>query len=81
MPPKPAMRVVCTKSNCVHVPSSTSAGIVKMTPAASDSPALAHVCTMLFSRMFERGNRRRIPIEITAAGMEADTVRPANSPR
>src|SRR5690606_3859679 len=57
------------------------AGSVKITPAASDSPADADVCTMLFSRMFESLKNRRIAIEITAAGIDADTVSPANSPR
>jgi hypothetical protein len=54
---------------------------VKITPAASASPADADVCTMLFSRMFDSANRRSTAIEITAAGIDADTVRPANSPR
>ena len=58
-----------------------SAGNVKITPAASDSPAEAAVCTMLFSRMFEVLNIRRMAIEITAAGIEADTVRPTFKPR
>ncbi len=52
-----------------------------MTPAASDSPAEAEVCTMLFSRILDSRNNFRIPMEITAAGIDADTVRPANSPR
>ena len=40
-----------------------SAGKVKITPAARDSPALAAVCTRLFSRMpesVEFGNRNRL---------------------
>ena len=57
------------------------AGNVKITPAASDSPADAAVCTMLFSRMLESLNSFRMAMEITAAGMEAETVIPANSPR
>ena len=57
------------------------AGIVKITPAARLSPAEAAVCTMLFSRMLDSRNSRRIAIEITAAGMDADTVMPANIPR
>ncbi len=52
-----------------------------MTPAASDSPAEAAVCTILFSRMLDLRNMRRTPMEITAAGMEAETVIPAKSPR
>ena len=58
-----------------------SAGSVKMTPAASDSPADAAVWTILFSRIFDSLNSLRIAIEITAAGMEAETVMPANRPR
>ena len=52
----------------------TSAGIVKIMPATSDSPAEAAVCTMLFSRIVERRNRRRMPIDAAAAGIDADTV-------
>src|SRR5690606_25659240 len=58
-----------------------SAGSVKITPAARDSPADAAVCTTLFSRMFDSRKKRRIAIEITAAGIDADTVSPAKSPR
>ena len=58
------------------------AGTVKITPAASDSPALAMVCTALFSRMLTSLNRlRRISIDMTAAGMLAETVIPAYKPR
>ena len=52
-----------------------------MTPAAKDSPADAAVCTILFSNMFDFLNKDQTPIEITAAGMEADTVIPAKRPR
>src|SRR5262249_6569899 len=41
----------------------------------------AAVWTMLFSRMFDRRKKRRMAMEATAAGMEADTVMPANRPR
>ena len=54
---------------------------MKITPAASDSPAEAAVCTMLFSRILDFRNIRSTPMEITAAGMDADTVMPANNPR
>ena len=40
----------------------------------------AAVCTTLFSRMPPRTPRSRA-IDITAAGMEAETVRPAKRPR
>ncbi|MND03286.1 hypothetical protein D3C83_230360 [compost metagenome] len=51
-------------------------------PAPIASPAVVMVCTMLFSRMeFRRKSPRRIPIEITAAGIDADTVIPIFKPR
>ena len=54
------------------------AGTVKITPAASDSPALAIVCTALFSRILTSLNMlRKISIDITAAGILAETVIPA----
>ena len=59
----------------------SNAGIVKITPAARDSPAEAAVWTILFSRILEFRNTLNIPIDMTAAGMDADTVIPANSPR
>ena len=47
-----------------------------------DSPAEPMVCTMLFSRMESRFRIFRItPIEITAAGMDAETVIPTRRPR
>ena len=56
--------------------------MVKIAPAASDSPALPIVCTMLFSRIESRRSMKRItPIDITAAGTLADTVSPTRSPR
>lgn len=58
------------------------AGRVKIAPAATDSPAEPIVWTMLFSRMeSRRSSTRMIPIEMTAAGIEADTVMPTRSPR
>jgi hypothetical protein len=36
---------------------------------------------MLFSRMFDLRNMRNTPMDITAAGMEAETVIPANRPK
>ena len=75
------MAVVGQYSNAVQCPTSSNAGIVKITPAASASPDDAAVWTMLFSRILERRKRRRMAIEATAAGIEADTVIPAKSPR
>ena len=61
-------------------PRKISAGIVKITPAAADSPAEPVVCTMLFSRIVERPNARRMLIDSTAMGIDAETVSPARSP-
>ncbi len=80
-PPRPAITQTHQYSNSCQYPRMISAGKVKITPAASDSPAEAEVWTMLFSRMFDSRNSRSMAIEITAAGIEADTVIPANSPR
>src|ERR1700690_2608731 len=52
----------------------------KITPAARDSPADPVVCTMLFSRIVERPNARRMLMERTEMGIEAETVSPARSP-
>ena len=68
-------------------PSSTSAGSVKATPAAIDSPAEPVVCTTVFSRMLARppgrtfDSARKIVMERTAIGTEAETVRPTRSAR
>jgi hypothetical protein len=61
-------------------PRKMSAGSVKMTPEATDSPADPVVCTMLFSRMVARPSARRSEIDSTEIGIEAETVRPARSP-
>ncbi len=56
--------------------------MVKTAAAATASPADAAVWTMLFSRMLCFLKRReKMVMEMTAAGMEADTVMPAKSPR
>ena len=58
------------------------AGSVKIAPAARDSPAEPMVCTRLFSRIESRFKMMRIiPIERTAAGIEAETVMPTRRPR
>ncbi len=59
-----------------------NAGRVNIAPAARDSPAEPIVCTILFSsiELFLK-ILRIIPIETTAAGIEADTVMPTRSPR
>ncbi len=60
--------------------------MVKMTPPAMDSPAEPAVCTTLFSRIEAcdpsmRERRRKTVIEMTAMGMEAETVSPTRRPR
>ena len=57
-------------------------GSVKMAPAASDSPAEPIVCTILLSNMeFFLKMTLKTAIEITAAGIEAETVIPTLKPR
>ena len=84
-PPNSAMIVMVKSEGTSITPSlaqRNNAGIVKMEPAASDSPAEPMVCTMLFSRMESFFMIIRITaMEITAAGMEADTVMPTRNPR
>ena len=62
-------------------PRKISAGMVNITPAASDSPAEPVVCTMLFSRMVERPKARKMLIDRTEIGIEAETVSPARTRR
>ena len=53
-----------------------------MAPAATDSPAEPMGWTMLFSKMESRRRILRMtPMEITAAGMDAETVMPTRRPR
>ena len=81
-PPSVAMMSVSSHWMLVHRFITSSAGTVKMTPAAKDSPADAMVCTALFSRIETSLNMvRRIIIDITAAGILAETVMPAYNPR
>lgn len=59
-----------------------SAGIVKIAPAATDSPAEPIVWTMLLSRIeFFLRMMRVTPIAMTAAGIDAEIVIPTRSPR
>ena len=77
-PPRREIIRVGTHSISIHNPATSSAGIVKITPAAKDSPALAIVCTELFSKMLTSSKSNlRIIIDITAAGIDAETVIPA----
>src|SRR5216684_6707517 len=61
-------------------PRKIRAGRVKITPAATDSPADPVVCTILFSRIVDFPNARRMEIDSTEIGMEAETVSPARNP-
>ena len=61
-------------------PRKISAGRVKITPPATDSPAEPVVWTMLFSRMDDFPSARRTDMDRTAIGMEALTVKPARRP-
>ena len=62
-------------------PRKMSAGIVKTTAAATDSPADPVVWTTLFSRIVEFPSFFRIVIAMTAIGIDADVVRPTLRPR
>ncbi len=46
----------------------------------TDSPAEPVVCTILFSRIEDLPNARRIEIDSTEIGIDAETVSPARSP-
>lgn len=49
---------------------------------ADNVPAAdACVCTMLFSKILECLNMRKIAIEMTAAGMDDENVRPTFNPK
>ena len=81
-PPNNAIASVGNHSISTQMPMTSIAGTVKITPAANDSPALAMVCTALFSRILTSLKRlRRMSIDITAAGILAETVIPAYKPR
>ena len=83
-PPKSATIVIST-SEIATVGSvrcqMKSAGIVKITPAASDSPAEPIVWTMFVSSTVPRPVSRKTATAMTAAGIEALTVRPTRRPR
>src|ERR1700757_2435345 len=79
-PPRSASGKIRQNVNSDPNPKNISAGIVNITPAASDSPADPVVCTMLFSRIVERPNARRMLMDSTEIGIDADTVSPARNP-
>ena len=87
VPPTSAIKKI-SKSPGASIPSTPSAahknnaGNVKIAPAATDSPAEPIVCTMLFSKIESLLRITRIiPMERTAAGIDADTVIPTLNPR
>src|SRR5271154_1058558 len=79
-PPRSARKKMRQYSVLSEKPRKINAGMVKITPAATDSPAEPVVCTILFSRIVDRPKARKILIESTAIGMEAETVSPARKP-
>ena len=85
MPPQIAIIVIIINDGDSPPPCPAhmnSAGNVNIAPVASDSPAEPIVCTMLFSRIdFLRKIMRITPIDITAAGIDAETVRPTRRPK
>ena len=81
-PPKKAIISVSSHWMSFQIPMTRSAGTVNITPAASDSPALAIVWTALFSRIeTSLNNERKIIIDMTAAGILAETVIPTLRPK
>ncbi|CFU80756.1 Uncharacterised protein [Bordetella pertussis] len=80
MPPAPQMARVCQNGKPCQCPIMTRAGRMKM--MADKVPAAeACVCTMLFSRMLASRNIRSTDMEITAAGIAEENVRPTFRPR
>ena len=65
----------------VQYPINNKAGNVKITPAAKDSPAEADVCVRLCSNIVEFLKNLKMLIDMMAAGIDAETVIPANNPR
>jgi hypothetical protein len=78
IPPSSAISVM--RSTSISKPMSSSEGSVKATPAASDSPAEPVVCTMLFFRIVDLPNARRMVMASTPIGIEAEVVSPILRP-
>ena len=78
----PSTETIITRIGSMSYPRIMSAGIVAPTPNAIDSPADPAVWTILFSRIVLRRApktpeiARKTVIEITATGIEAETVIP-----
>jgi hypothetical protein len=79
-PPSSASGNTRQNVNSEPKPRKISAGIVNITPAARDSPADPVVCTILFSRIVDRPKARKMLMDKTEIGIEADTVNPARNP-
>jgi hypothetical protein len=83
-PPRIATSI--TRAISMSKPRIMIAGMVTPSPKAMDSPAEPAVWTMLFCSMEalaipSRASSRKRVIEITATGIEAETVRPTFSTR
>ena len=67
------------------IPHRNRAGMVKITPEASEELAEPAVWEMLLSRMVARPKNLRVkrkkPTVITATGIEVETVKPTSRPR
>ena len=80
IPPNAARRKI--REEGMGLPRMKSAGTVKITPAAKPSPTEAMVWTRLFSKIVTFLKKvRRIAMERTAAGIDAETVVPIFNPR
>ena len=80
MPASAPIRKICSPEGCSS--RNISAGTVKITPAASDSPVEAIAWTTLFSSTVPRRRRpRSTVIDSTADGIDAETVIPTFRPR
>ena len=73
-PPKSATGKIRQKVKSELKPRKMSAGMVNITPAARDSPADPVVCTILFSRIVERPKARKMLMESTEIGIEAEII-------
>ena len=79
-PPQAQRTMVCQKGKPCQYPSIKRPGRMKMM-ADSVPAAEAWVWTMLFSKILESLNMRRIAIEMTAAGMDDENVKPTFKPK
>ena len=79
-PPQAQSKNVCQNGKPFQYPSISKPGKIKI--MADNVPAAeACVCTMLFSRTLESLKNRKIAIEIIAAGMDDENVKPTFKPR